>query len=125
MTTDKVTHITTIPRLGMIYDIHALELMGWTDGDGTGTEGYNLADYFDAAGKYLGPDICGIEPMVRIAGYVRRQYRIAFMLEATGDFEIVKEFEALNDDDANRYAETNYDGQQWYVLNAAGENINA
>ena len=56
--------------------------------------------------------------------FARRPYRIAFMLEATGDFEIVKEFEALNDDDANRYAETNYDGQQWYVLDAAGRNVN-
>jgi hypothetical protein len=35
---------------------------GWTVGDGSGHEGYAVEHYFDAAGKYLGPDAHGIEP---------------------------------------------------------------
>ena len=31
-------------------------LIGWTEGDGSGSEGYNVADYFDAKGRYLGAD---------------------------------------------------------------------
>lgn len=36
--------------------------IGWTPGDGSGHEGYNVADYF-RDGKYLGPDEHGIEPV--------------------------------------------------------------
>lgn len=39
--------------------------IGWTKGDGTGNEGYNVADYFDSRGQYLGPDEHGIEPIFR------------------------------------------------------------
>jgi hypothetical protein len=38
-------------------------LIGWTVGDGSGHEGYNVADYFDQDGNYLGPDEHGIEPI--------------------------------------------------------------
>ena len=51
---------------GKKYDSEKLidELFaGWTDGDGTGTAGYNASDYFDPQGYYLGPDGHGIEPM--------------------------------------------------------------
>jgi hypothetical protein len=39
--------------------------IGWTEGDGTGHEGYNVADYFDPEGRYRGPDEHGIEPIFR------------------------------------------------------------
>ncbi len=48
---------------GERYEPESLLLAGWTEGDGSGTEGYNLYDYF-AAGIYLGPDQHGIEPLV-------------------------------------------------------------
>ena len=59
------------------------------------------------------------------AGTVERIYRIAFMLESTGDFEIVETFSTSGNHAANHYARKNYDGRDWYVLNAEGENINA
>jgi hypothetical protein len=52
------------------------------------------------------------------------EYRIAFMLEATGRFEVVETFTAADDDAANEYAEQHYDGRPWYVLDPAGRNIN-
>jgi hypothetical protein len=51
------------------------------------------------------------------------EYRIAYMLEATGEFEVVETFQAATDADANAYAEANHDGE-WYVLDADGNNIN-
>jgi hypothetical protein len=39
-----------------------LRCIGWTDGDGTGHEGYSVADYFSDG--YLGPDTHGIEPIM-------------------------------------------------------------
>ena len=50
-------------------------------------------------------------------------YRIAYMLEATGEFEIVETFQAADDVEANAYAEANHDGE-WYVLDSTGRNIN-
>ena len=47
---------------GKIYDLNNLTLIGWTNGNGSGHEGYNVADYFDKQGRYLGPDQDGIEP---------------------------------------------------------------
>ena len=40
----------------------ASKVIGWTEGDGSGHEGYNVADYF-CDEKYLGPDTHGIEPI--------------------------------------------------------------
>jgi hypothetical protein len=54
---------------------------------------------------------------------VQSEYRIAYMLEATGEFEIVETFEAADDAAANAYAEANHEGE-WYVLDADGNNIN-
>lgn len=48
---------------GEQYDISTLTCLGWTDGDGTGHEGYNVADYFGADGTYRGADEHGIEPL--------------------------------------------------------------
>lgn len=46
---------------GKKYDVAALTAAfeGWT-GE---ADGYNVADYFDADGRYLGPDEHGVEPM--------------------------------------------------------------
>lgn len=49
--------------VGKTYDPEQLELLGWTEGDGSGSEGYSYLDYFDADGRYLGPDAHGIEPL--------------------------------------------------------------
>jgi hypothetical protein len=58
-------------------------------------------------------------------GEVCRTYFLAFMQESDGTFEVVREFEAGSDDEANAWAESNYDGEPWYVLNYELENINA
>lgn len=39
-------------------------------------------------------------------------------------FSVAEEFEAENDSDANEYAEANYAGQEWYILDSDGDNIN-
>ncbi|NBW19789.1 MAG: hypothetical protein EBR82_68630 [Caulobacteraceae bacterium] len=62
MTTDII-----ILTVGQTYDIATLRLVGWTDGDGTGHEGYSIHDYFGADGRYLGADDHGIEPIVEAA----------------------------------------------------------
>lgn len=52
-----------IPTVGQRYDWQSLEFIGWTKGDGSGSEGYQVGNYFDASGKYLGADEHGIEPI--------------------------------------------------------------
>ena len=51
------------------------------------------------------------------------KYHIAFQAES-GEFDVVETFEAADDAAANAYAEANYDGQEWYILNSAHRNIN-
>jgi len=55
-----------------------------------------------------------------------RNYAIALMLESTGEWEIIEEFEACDDDAANEYAKANYPGDEWYVLDMDNDmqNIN-
>ena len=53
-----------------------------------------------------------------------REYRVAFMRE-DGEFDIVDCFMAVDDSGANAYAETYFGGEEWYVLDADGRNINA
>lgn len=48
---------------GRTYPWTNLHLVGWTEGDATGTEGYHVVDYFSFDGVYLGPDQHGIEPL--------------------------------------------------------------
>ena len=43
-----------------------LTCTGWTEGDGSGHDGYNVADYF-AGGQYQGADGHGIEPIMSAA----------------------------------------------------------
>lgn len=49
--------------IGETYDISTLTFTGWTVGNGSSTQGYNVADYF-RNGVYLGVDDNGIEPIV-------------------------------------------------------------
>lgn len=51
------------------------------------------------------------------------EYRIAFPMES-GEWDVVDTFTAASDDAANGYAEKNYPDKEWFVLNAAGKNIN-
>lgn len=48
---------------GEEYAVDKLDWLGWTKGDGTGTEGYEVAYYLDRDGTYRGPDQHGIEPL--------------------------------------------------------------
>ena len=48
---------------GTKYDASKLTCIGWTEGDGSGHDGYNVSDYFTSDGIYLGLDECGIEPV--------------------------------------------------------------
>jgi hypothetical protein len=52
-----------------------------------------------------------------------REYRIAFV-RADGEFDVVDRFMAIDDDGANAYAEKYYGGQEWFVLDRDGRNIN-
>lgn len=55
---------TLIP--GQKYDENKLKFSHWgSEGSdhGDSLNGYNWHDYIDAAGRYLGPDQDGIEPM--------------------------------------------------------------
>ena len=54
-----------------------------------------------------------------------RLYNIAFVIYSDGSFDIIEQFMASDDAAANSYAEKNYPDDEWYVLNAAGRNINA
>lgn len=51
---------------GTKYEISELTLTGWTEGDGTGHEGYDWPAYF-RDGIYLGADENGIEPLFETA----------------------------------------------------------
>lgn len=50
---------------GKCYSNVDVKLAGWTGGDGC-YDGYDPIYYFDAAGRYLGPDSEGVEPLFRL-----------------------------------------------------------
>lgn len=50
-------------------------------------------------------------------------YFIAYAM-TNGEWDIVDSFAAANDAGANAYAEQHYTGDEWYVLDATGRNIN-
>jgi hypothetical protein len=52
-----------------------------------------------------------------------REYCIAFV-QADGEFDVVDRFMAVDDTGANAYAKQHYAGQDWYVLDSTGRNIN-
>jgi hypothetical protein len=49
-------------------------------------------------------------------------YYIAEVLN-TGEFGVIEEFEAIDDDDATNFAEKNYGHIEWYILDRDGNNI--
>ena len=55
---------------------------------------------------------------------VEHTYHIAVKQDSTGFFDIIKTFEAVDDADANQYAEENHSDLDWYVLDAKLKNIN-
>jgi hypothetical protein len=58
-----------------------------------------------------------------VLGIGQREYRIAFVKE-DGSFDVVQRLLAGNDAEANDYAEHAYAGQEWFVLDESGRNIN-
>ena len=52
-----------------------------------------------------------------------RKYRIAVATES-GEWDIIAEFDADDDAEANKIAADEYDAYDWYVLDSHGENIN-
>lgn len=54
----------------------------------------------------------------------RGRYSLAFVKE-DGSWDIVQTFVAVDDIGANEWAEQHYSGQDWYVLDWAGRNINS
>lgn len=66
------------------------------------------------------------ETMTTKTETTEQTYRIAFVMEGSldGKWDIAEEFEAKDDDAANAYAEQEYPGQEWYVINDIGVNIN-
>jgi hypothetical protein len=50
-------------------------------------------------------------------------YSVAFVRE-DGEFDVLERFIADDDDEANDYAERGYAGQEWFVLDSRGRNIN-
>ena len=57
------------------------------------------------------------------AGWPDKAYRLAVMLESTGEFEIVDEFTAASKSDAEMFAESKLPLAPWYVLDDQGRNI--
>ena len=52
-----------------------------------------------------------------------KRYFIAFV-KISGVWDVVDEFRAFTDQEANKYAESKYDGQEWHVIDETGRNIN-
>ena len=52
---------------GEKYDVDAIELVGWENGDADTDNTYSVWDYFEADGTYKGADEHGVEPIVVIA----------------------------------------------------------
>lgn len=60
-----------------------------------------------------------------------RTYQLAFSGPGNETWDIVEEFDAIDDDAANAWAEVNedrmeqeYNNTEWYILNDKGNNIN-
>ena len=52
-----------------------------------------------------------------------REYRIAYAM-GDGKWDVVDRFAAKDDDAANAYALVTFDGDEWFVLDDTGRNIN-
>jgi hypothetical protein len=74
-------------------------------------------------------EILGENCWVKTLHEVCQQYRlqtwyIAFPREDVGGWSIVEQFEAVDGNAANKYAEENYSDEEWWVLNSEGRAIN-
>jgi transglutaminase-like putative cysteine protease len=52
-----------------------------------------------------------------------REYRVAYAM-GNGEWDVVDRFMAVDDNAANAYAEAYFYGDEWYVLDDTGRNIN-
>lgn len=52
-----------------------------------------------------------------------RPYKVAFVEEGTGGFDVVEEFRAKSDELATAYAEKHYGDRPWYLLDSKGEPV--
>jgi hypothetical protein len=64
-----------------------------------------------------------VEGALTLLDLQAREYRIAYAM-GNGEFDVVDSFMAADDAGANAYAATYYDGDEWYVLDDTGRNIN-
>ena len=64
-----------------------------------------------------------MDAMSWILDEMSKKYHVAFQTEA-GGFDIVREFYAHSDREAESMAEEWYPGQEWYVLDDQHRNIN-
>jgi hypothetical protein len=64
-----------------------------------------------------------VEGALTLLDLQAREYRIAYAI-SNGEFDVVDSFMAADDAGANAYAATYYDGDEWYVLDDTGRNIN-
>jgi hypothetical protein len=58
--------MNTTLKKGKRYDVDSIRLVAWKNGDEHTNDSYSLWDYFDANGRYLGPDKFGVEPFVEV-----------------------------------------------------------
>lgn len=54
-----------------------------------------------------------------------RDYSVALVNGSDGSFEVIEQFTAASDAEANAYAEQHHPEDEWFVLDAQGKNINA
>ena len=64
-----------------------------------------------------------VEGALTLLDLQAREYRIAYAM-GNGEWDVVDSFMAVDDAGANAYAEQHYTGDEWYVLDATGRNIN-
>ena len=58
-----------------------------------------------------------------VEGGTISEYRVAYV-KATGEWDVVETFAAVDNADANAYAEQHYADHEWYVLDDQGLNVN-
>lgn len=103
---------------------------------GTMYHSSNMENPHDGDVPFWQCEDCGAIITAATAAGVRpmKDYQFAYVNGGTGGFIPVEQFSAENDDEANRWAEANaarlaHEHNQgiddWYVLDADGDNINA
>lgn len=54
----------------------------------------------------------------------QHDYSVALVNGSDGSFEVIEQFTATDDAEANAYAKQRYPEDEWFVLDAQGQNIN-